>query len=163
MKRKEHAIGFEVRVLANLIKREFHGRPVMQDMGNLTGTHGWIIGWLYEHRDKEIYQKDFENEFHIRRSTATGILKLMERNGLIVRTPVAKDGRLKRLNLTDKAAAMQEEIMREILALEKKMQAGIPPEDLAVFFRTVDKIKENLGEDCCGSCRCKTVESEKED
>ncbi len=34
---------------------------------------------------KEIFQKDIEAEFNIRRSTATGILKLMEKNGFINR------------------------------------------------------------------------------
>ena len=25
--------------------------------------HGWILRYLYEHQDKEIYQKDIEKEF----------------------------------------------------------------------------------------------------
>lgn len=151
---KKHTIGFEIRWLFNLIKRENHSRPTLQNAGNLTGMHGWVIGYLYEHQDQEVFQKDLEAEFHVRRSTASGILQLMERNGLILRLPVKRDARLKQLKLTEKAIAMHEDVMREILDVENKMQEGIPEEDLAVFFRTLDKIKANLGAgDCCCSCR----------
>ena len=151
---KEHTIGFEIRWLFNLIKRENHSRPTLQTAGTLTGMHGWVIGYLYEHQEQEVFQKDLEAEFHVRRSTATGILKLMERNGLILRLPVERDARPKKLILTEKAIAMHEDVMREITDIENKMQEGIPEEDLAVFFRTLDKIKQNLGAgECCCPCR----------
>jgi len=155
---KKHTIGFEVRWLFNLIKRENHSRPILQDAGNLTGMHGWVIGYLYEHQDQEIFQKDLEAEFHIRRSTATGILQLMERNGLILRLPVERDARLKRLKLTEKAITLHESVMQEIADIENKMRQGIPEEDLEVFFRTLDQIKTNLGAE---ECRC-TCHREKE-
>ena len=36
-----------------------------------------------------MFQRDVEAEFNIRRSTATGILQLMEKNGFLLREPVA--------------------------------------------------------------------------
>jgi DNA-binding MarR family transcriptional regulator len=53
--------------------------------GQLTIMQNWIIGFLDMNEGKEIFQKDIEAEFNIRRSTATGILKLMEKNGFINR------------------------------------------------------------------------------
>ena len=51
----------------------------------------------------DIYQKDVEKEFQIRRSTATGTLQILEKNGFIRREPVKQDARLKKLVPTDKA------------------------------------------------------------
>ena len=52
------------------------------------------------HRD--VYQKDIEEEFQIRKSTATGILKLMEKHGFIRRESAQQDARLKRIVPTKK-------------------------------------------------------------
>ena len=37
--------------------------------------HGWVIGYLYDNREKEIFQKDLESTFCIARSTVTKIVK----------------------------------------------------------------------------------------
>ena len=51
----------------------------------------------------DLRQKDFEQQFNIRRSTASNILALIEKNGLIQRESVPYDARLKKIVLTDKA------------------------------------------------------------
>ena len=38
--------------------------------------------YLFINMDKEIYQKDIEKNFVVRRSTASGILDTMEKNGM---------------------------------------------------------------------------------
>ena len=96
-------IGFDIRTLSILIKRYIDGSATKQYVDNLTGTHGWVIGYLYDNRDHDVYQRDLETQFSIRRSTATGILQLMEKNELILREPVESDARLKKLVLTEKA------------------------------------------------------------
>ena len=53
-----------------------------------------------------IIRKDIEEEFQIRKSTVTGILQLMEKNGFIYRESVEKDARLKRIVPTKKAEAV---------------------------------------------------------
>ena len=141
---KEHTIGFEIRTRANMIRREANSRPAMQDAGNLTGMHGWVIGYLYERREEEVFQRDLEIEFNIRRSTVTGILQLMERNGLILRLPVPQDARLKRLVLTEKAISLHEKVILEIHEVESKLRHGLSEEELSAFFRTIDRIKANL-------------------
>lgn len=90
MKGERH-VGGEIRVLSNLIKRCMDdGMPP-----ETTGMQGWIIGFLHRNEDRDMFQRDVEAEFNIRRSTATGILQLMEKNGFLLREPVAYDARLK--------------------------------------------------------------------
>ena len=44
--------------------------------------------YLNDHADTETYQKDIEQEFKVSRATASNMLQLMERKGLIVRESV---------------------------------------------------------------------------
>lgn len=139
-------VGFEIKTVHNLLKRDFEKLLNNEKMKNITGVQKWVIGYLSEHEGEDVFQRDLEEEFSIRRSTATGILQLMEKNDLIVRVPVSYDARLKKLVLTQKALDIQYEINREIQAHDKKLRNGISEEELEVFFKVMNKIKRNLGE-----------------
>ena len=139
----EKRIGFEIRSLNNLIKRDVERSNVFQES---TGLHGWAIRWLNENRDRDIYQRDFEESFSIRRSTASNILALMEKNGLITRENVQQDKRLKKIVLTQKAVRLHEKIEQDINLREEMLMKGISKEDLEVFFRVAEKVKRNLEE-----------------
>jgi DNA-binding MarR family transcriptional regulator len=91
-----------------------------------------------------VYQKDLEKRFEIRRSTATQILSLMEKNGLLFRQPVPRDARLKRLVLTEKAIEMHKEVVKEIEAIDSLLIAGVTEKELQTFFAVIDKVKANL-------------------
>ena len=69
---------------------------------------------LLETMHKDLYQKDIEEEFQIRKSTVTGYVQLMEKNGLIQRKSVESDARLKSLIPTEKAIRLdaEEELRR---------------------------------------------------
>lgn len=137
-------IGFEVKSLNNMIRRSID-LTTLNDMEGLTEMQGWIIGYIYHHVDsQETFQRDLEKEFKIRRSTATGILQLMEKNGLITREPVEYDARLKRLSLTPKAVKIHEKVERRVEETEKKLRNGLSDEEITQFFFIVDKIKRNL-------------------
>lgn len=137
-------VGFELRTLSNLIKRHIDNLPSIKSVESVTGIHSWLIGYLYNHQDKDIYQKDIEDQFSIRRSTATAILQRMEKNGLIVRLPVEHDARLKKVQLTSKAIEIQRKIELEIAEFEKQLIEGISEEEIAYFFEITSKMKKNL-------------------
>ncbi len=137
-------VGFEVRTISNLIKRHVDNLPAIKAAERVTGIHSWVIGYLYDHQGQDVYQRDIEEEFSIRRSTATAILQRMEKNGIIVRRPVAHDARLKKLELTEKAIKVQEQIELEIIAFEKRLVDGITEEEIETFYKIADKLKKNL-------------------
>lgn len=143
---KEKQIGFQMRTTSNLIRRNLEKSAVFNHTQRLTGAHGWVIGYLYDNRHRDVYQRDFEAEFKIRRSTITNMLKLMEKNGLITRESVDGDARLKRIRLTEKAMQMQKAIAEDIAALESKISVGITEEEKEIFFGVINKIKANLEE-----------------
>ena len=137
-------IGFEINHCSRIIRRYMDSNAIKSHADELTGTHGWAIGYFYRNRDKEIFQKDFEKEFDIRRSTASNILALMEKNGLITRQSVPGDGRLKKITLTEKAALLHSQIEAAFKKMEHDISRDISPEEMDAFFRTIDKIKNNI-------------------
>ncbi len=139
----ERQLGFEIRTLNNLIKRYFEQHKP-EDFKQSTGVHGWAIRYFYENRERNIFQRDFEERFSIRRSTATNMLKLMEKNGIICRQSVNYDARLKRIILTEKAIQIHKKATQNIEKLETTLKSGITDEELSSFYNVLDKVKANL-------------------
>lgn len=137
-------LGFRLRCTTHLHRRIADRSPAKAQMEHVTGTHGWVIGYLYDHRHEDIFQRDLERVFQMRRSTATGILQLMEKNELITRESVRHDARLKKLCLTDKALRLHESFGRDLKCIENAMVRDIPDDEIAAFHRTLDKIMQNL-------------------
>lgn len=147
MLRGEKTIGFEIRVLSNLIKREIESTPSSHYVDKVTGTNGWVIRYLVDNQDRDVYARDFEEEFSIRRSTVSQVLKLMEEKGLIQRIPVHSDARLKKVVLTKKALEFHQIMEGEIKRIENKLVQGVSKEELAAFFIVMEKFKANLEEE----------------
>lgn len=140
--------GHEIKTLSNLLKRKLSSSfsEEEESIRYITGVQGRILGYLYHHQGKEIFQRDIEAEFLIRRSTVTGILQLMEKNGLIERQPVARDARLKQLKLTEKAIEENQRIEARIDRIEARLIQGISEEDMEIFYRVAEQMKRNLEE-----------------
>ena len=136
-------VGAEVKMISNMIyRRLMAGQKTEEDQ--ITASNGWILGYLAHNEGREVYQRELEEKFRIRRATVSKTLGLMEQKGLIERVPVAHDARLKRLLLTDKGRRYNEEMIAEFDRVESEITAGIPPEKLAEFFEVCDMLKDNL-------------------
>ena len=138
----EKYIGKEIIVLSNRIKRKM--RSAAESLG-ITDTQGRILKYIWEESKKrEVFQKDIEDEFDIRRSSVTQVIQLLERDGLIVRESVERDARLKKLVLTKKAIHIQEVMNGKIRELEFQMQKDISEEEREIFLKILSKIKRNV-------------------
>ena len=140
----EKYIGMELSKINNMLKRDYTRSDIKKEVDNATGKNGWIIGYLAENSDKEIFQRDIEDQFLIRRSTVSNMIQLMEKKGYITRESVSYDARLKKLVLTPKAWEVHRLMLENISAKEDKMRQGINENDLAIFFSVLEKIKHNL-------------------
>ncbi|CCX38863.1 putative uncharacterized protein [Clostridium sp. CAG:1013] len=137
-------IGFQIRTLSHLVKRVVDQTAFSGEELHPTGVQGWIIGYLYNHRHQEVFQRDIQEQFSIRRSTVTGILQLMEKNGLVTRSSVEQDARLKKLELTQKGIELHERVERSIRQVEDRISNCLTPEEKEEFIRLCEKIRENL-------------------
>ncbi len=134
----------ELKSIVNSICRQITKRTTCTEVEHLTTMQIWIMHYLYENQCRDIYQRDLEIDFNIRRSTVTGILQVLERKGFISRQSVAHDARLKKITLTEKAVALYQGILQNIFLLEQKMTETITEEEWIVFYTVLDKIKKNI-------------------
>lgn len=137
-------IGFSIRIVSNLIKRKVESYLSSKHCIAITSLQGKIAGYLYSHSEKDIFQKDLEEIFSVRRSTVTEVLKTMEKNGLIERHSVEKDARLKKIVITEKAINLHLKILEDIKEIEKIIKKGISEEELILFMSILNKIKNNV-------------------
>ena len=101
---------------------------------------------LLETMHKDLYQKDIEEEFQIRKSTATGMLQLLEKNGFIVRESEKKDARLKRIIPTKKAEALRPSILAHIRQSEAQLTADISEADVLICKKVLCQMLYNVSE-----------------
>lgn len=144
----QRQIGYEVRTLDNLIGRLVNAyQSKVDEKAGITKMQAWIIGYLYRHSEEDVFQRDLEAEFQIARSTASGILQVMEKKNLIIRQSIPRDARLKRLVLTEKGTEFQLEIMENFDRVQEALRGEIPADKLKCFLEVVDLLKENAVKD----------------
>ncbi len=141
---KEKPIGLQLRQLNNLITRYMDRSPVKQQVNKITGTNGWIIGYIAKHSEKDLFQKDLEHRFGITRSTASKVLTLMERKGLIIRQSVPYDARLKKITLTQKALEINEMAKADGELFEKTLTEGFSDGELDTLQDYLERMKRNM-------------------
>jgi DNA-binding MarR family transcriptional regulator len=95
---------------------------------------------LDDHRDRDVFQKDLENAFKIRRSTVSKTVELMEQKQLLERESVNGDGRMKRLRLTPKADAILAEVAKAVDELENHVRGGFSPEEYDTLMRLLKQL-----------------------
>lgn len=137
-------LGFELRTIHNLTKEIVRKSRPVQDKPPLTQLQAGIMGYLYRHQEQPIYQKNIEEEFRVSRATATNTLQVMEKNGLITRSCMDKDARLKRIQITSHALVDHTKVEAHMAMMDQKMLAGISSEEQNELFRLLTIVRGNL-------------------
>ena len=157
---KEGNVGYKLRILHNQLHNHIEHQKEQNEQiaGDLTRMQRFTIGFLYRNSDKEMYQKDLETEFAISRATASNMLSVMERKGLIKRESVEHDARLKKLVLTEQAMQMHRQVEQDIREMERLLTQGLSNDDKQQLHQYLDIMIQNLVGDtgdctttCCGN------------
>ncbi len=161
--RNENSVGFQVREISRLIDRAMFIKSMENGADKITASHGWMMDYLYHNRDREIYQKTMEQEFHMSKSTVTSVVQAMEKSGYITRVGVEHDARLKKIVLTPAGEQFYRDSQRFILEVEREIQGDISPEEMASFMKTINQMRQNLLEGFPGDKKHKkeTIQEEK--
>ena len=137
-------VGIEISRTNNVLKRNLFSTESSRRIDEATGKNSWIIGYIASQGDRNVFQRDIEEKFSIRRSTVSSMLKLMEKKGFVIRESVPHDARLKKLTLTPKALEMYKEMMVNIDNSEKIIRQNISEDELSELFRILEKIRQNV-------------------
>ena len=102
------------------------------------------IGFLYFSQQGDVYQKDIESFFKLRRSTVSSQLDTLEKKGLIQRVPVSHDARLKKLVLTEEGLRISGQVLLVLEQMNDFMIQGLSQEETVVLTNLLRKIEQNL-------------------
>ena len=136
-------IGNKVRMIHNYIDRYFHTSWEKAGI-EPTRMQCATLHYLRLHKGEDVFQKDLEAAFSISGATATNILKVMEKDGLITRVQMEKDARLKKLEMTEKGAQFDEVARMNVVHLEEGMEKGFSEEELTIFREYLDRLTQNI-------------------
>ena len=130
---------------SRLIRRALDARINAEVSSELSGVRGMVLGDIVraERQGRDVYQRDIEQWFNIRRSSVTAMLQGMEQSGFITREVVAKDARLKSLVPTEKGRQCAAAIHQCISDFEHDLQNGVSAQELEAIQGTLHKMIEN--------------------
>ena len=132
MKEEDRKIGPEIHCTDLKLSRNLSAHVRKSGVDEVTMMHGWIIRYLYENREQDIFQKDIEQRF------------AMEKKGFVKRESVKQDARLKKVILTEKGIASQESFEDIVEHIEEELSEGISEEELHIFYKVLDRINQNV-------------------
>lgn len=138
-------LGLDISKIHHIISRKMDASVINAIDDNLTISQAYVIDFIsIEGKNKEIFQKDLEREFDLKRSSVSLMLNNMEKSDLIERVPVTEDARLKKIVLTEKSKKIYEKISIAIDSIEARLSEDITQEEIEVFQRVLEKIRSNL-------------------
>lgn len=139
---KHDHLGNQIIILSNQVKHYLHQAAEVE---GVSGSQSRILHYISEFSKKtEVYQKDVEDFFYLRRSTVTQTLQTMEKNGLIQRSSVARDARLKKLELTEAGQALEAQIHTRVMQMEHRLSDCLSEKEITQFLSITDKLGEEM-------------------
>lgn len=139
----EKSISIEIKKIDSLIVRKIISYNKNSNY-QLTPVQIVIIKYLVKNKNNIVYQKDIKKKLGLRKSTISGILSTMIKNGIITRTESPTDLRSKEIRLSDKGLELDKKMKKKAIEFENLLQNNIDPKDLEIFYKVTNQIQKNL-------------------
>lgn len=145
MDKSKLKLGLSIEKINRIICRKMDAAVIKAIDNNLTVSQAYVIDFIaMEGKDREIFQKDLEKHFDLKRSSVSLMLNNMEKNDLVKRVSVSEDARLKQIVLTEKSMKIFEKISVAIDSVENKLAENLTAEEIEIFLQVIDKMRDSL-------------------
>lgn len=134
----------EIKALDILILKKMQFEDKIKEKKIPTPTQMHILEYILKHENEDIYQKDLESIFHLSRATVSSVLQTMEKYSLIDRVIDNTDTRTKKIILNKETKEFFELHKKNFENLGNRMLKDISKEDLEIFYKVLQKMKENI-------------------
>ncbi len=141
---EEWSVGVQINCISNLLRREIDQKVARMDDSEVSRLSVWIIQWMISRQEQDIFQKDIERALALTRSNVSKAVDQMVHKGLICRSPVEYDARLRKLTLTEKACTIHHRIREDIASVDHDLCEGFAPGELEQLHDYLHRMKENL-------------------
>ena len=142
--KSQYPIGLHINKLSRIISRKVDAAVFNAIDDNITVSQAYVIDFITDNTDRDIFQKDLELEFGLKRSSVSLMLNNMEKSDLIKRVPVPEDARLKKIVLTEKAVEISKKISVAIDAVEGRIAESLGEEEVHLFLNMLNKIRTDI-------------------
>ena len=142
--KSQYPIGLHINKLSRIISRKVDAAVFNAIDDNITVSQAYVIDFITDNTDRDIFQKDLELEFGLKRSSVSLMLNNMEKSDLIKRVPVPEDARLKKIVLTEKAVEISKKISVAIDAVEGRIAESLGEEEVHLFLNMLKKIRTDI-------------------
>ena len=142
--KSQYPIGLHISKLSRLISRKVDAAVLSAIDDNITVSQAYVIDFISDNNDRDVFQKDLEMELDLKRSSVSLMLNNMEKHDLIKRVPVSEDARLKKIILTEKAIELSKKIAYAIDSVEIKLAENMDQDEINTFLNMLNKIRTNI-------------------
>ncbi|MFW3455096.1 MarR family winged helix-turn-helix transcriptional regulator [Aerococcus viridans] len=111
----------------------------------MKGPQSMALGYLiHASAQDEIYVKDLEKYMKIRKSTASELVSRLEKNGYVKTEKSQKDGRLKRLIVTEEGHEAHDRILQSLQEIDDRLVEGLSKEEVDTFVNLLNRLIQNM-------------------
>lgn len=143
---KNNDIGFYLRKLNNYLQKYSHLVYNRKDLKECSLSNLWVIDYVTDNSDKDIYQKDIEAEFSINRATASKMLSLMEEKKFISRISLSEDRRLKKIIVLPDGRKLKEICLAFRKEMEQELTSALSEEEIKFLKKILRKMAYHFNE-----------------
>lgn len=134
-----------VHKLDNQIKRKLD--KVAYKHG-LTGIQAFFLKYVYDNsNDKDIFQRDLEKIFDIRRSSVSTMISSLEKKGYIRRESIPTDKRINKIVLTDEGLKKHIEVDSYVNRYKESLLDSFSDEEIEISYGLLEKISNKTREE----------------
>lgn len=132
--------GFKLNRLSNTASTQLENELMRKY--DVTLSQWAVLAIVWEHEG--IRSSDLQEILHVKVSTASGVIKRMEKKGLIVRKKNKEDRREMHLYSTELSKNMAVEVVETVKELNREMLHGFSAEEKELFMNLMDRAYKNL-------------------
>ena len=138
-------IGGLLRELTIAVHRNIGVKLSEHELGDMKGPQSMALGYLiHASAQDEIYVKDLEKYMKIRKSTASELVSRLEKNGYVKTEKSQKDGRLKRLIVTEEGHEAHDRILQFLQEIDDRLVEGLSKEEVDTFVNLLNRLIQNM-------------------
>lgn len=125
------------------MKLKFSADEKINKLG-LNSQQGRMIGYIYEHQDSGIIQRDLADAFQRREASITSMLRGLEKKGYIERRIPKNNERQKNIYVLPKGAELVEEFNKTFVDIENSITTNLSEDEKENLLALLLKVNNNL-------------------
>ncbi|MGN7760036.1 MarR family winged helix-turn-helix transcriptional regulator [Paenibacillus sp. 22594] len=125
------------------LKKKRQADERLAELG-MNAQQGQMIGYIAEHQENGLIQKDLAEHFNRKEASITSMLQGLERKGYIQRVIPKENERQKKIYLLEKAAVLVEEFNEIFAEVEKSITDNLTAEEAETLMRLLSKVNSSL-------------------